>query len=199
MLKASLGFMFSYGFRARSQPGHHVAIIEFVRSRIDKKHSGLLTLFDRLRRKRNLALYDDTGFVSRVPVSKADANLLRQFAVALTRAMPQAEVRRVVVVSVAFLFKDAVIPPAYLFGRLLFPDIVADSSAMESAFEKSGLDWTIVRPPKLTDNPYTGKYRVREGHLPSFGFKISRADVADFMLNVIERPTTIGKIIGVSS
>jgi hypothetical protein len=26
MLKASLGFMFSYGFRARSQPGHHIAI-----------------------------------------------------------------------------------------------------------------------------------------------------------------------------
>ena len=64
MLKASLGFMFSHGFRARSQPGHHIAIIEFVRARIDKKHAGLLTVFDRLRRKRNLALYDDTGFVS---------------------------------------------------------------------------------------------------------------------------------------
>jgi uncharacterized protein (UPF0332 family) len=64
MLKASLGFMFSHGFRARSQPGHHIAIIEFVGSRIDKKHSGLLTVFDRLRRKRNMALYDDTGFVS---------------------------------------------------------------------------------------------------------------------------------------
>jgi hypothetical protein len=64
MLKASLGFMFSHGFRARGQPGHHVAIIEFVRSRIDKKYSGLLTVFDRLRRKRNVALYDDTGFVS---------------------------------------------------------------------------------------------------------------------------------------
>jgi len=35
-----------------------------VRSRTDKKHAGLLTMFDRLRRKRNLALYDDTGFVS---------------------------------------------------------------------------------------------------------------------------------------
>jgi hypothetical protein len=33
MLKASLGFMFSHGFRARSQPGHHIAIIEFVRLR----------------------------------------------------------------------------------------------------------------------------------------------------------------------
>lgn len=64
MLKASLGFMFSHGLRARSQPGHHIAIIEFVRARIDKKHSGLLTVFDRLRRKRNTALYDDTGFVS---------------------------------------------------------------------------------------------------------------------------------------
>jgi len=64
MLKASLGFMFSHGFRARSQPGHHIAIIEFVRARIAKKHAGLLTVFDRLRRKRNMALYDDAGFVS---------------------------------------------------------------------------------------------------------------------------------------
>jgi uncharacterized protein (UPF0332 family) len=65
MLKASLGFMFSHGFRARSQPGHHIAIIEFVRSRIGKKHASLLIVFDRLRRKRNMALYDDTGFISR--------------------------------------------------------------------------------------------------------------------------------------
>ena len=71
MLKASLGFMFSYGFRARSQPGHHVAIIEFVEARIDKKHSGLLTVFDRLRRKRNMALYDDTGFVSKHDAEQA--------------------------------------------------------------------------------------------------------------------------------
>lgn len=71
MLKASLGFMFSHGFRARSQPGHHIAIIEFVRARIGKKHSVLLTTFDRLRRKRNMALYDDTGFVSRHDAEQA--------------------------------------------------------------------------------------------------------------------------------
>jgi uncharacterized protein (UPF0332 family) len=64
MLKASLGFMFSYGFRARSQPGHHIAIIDFVRARLDKKHTSLLNGFNQFRRKRNLALYDDTGFVS---------------------------------------------------------------------------------------------------------------------------------------
>ena len=71
MLKSSLGFMFSHGFRARSQPGHHIAIIDFVRTRIDKKHAGLLIVFDRLRRKRNMALYDDTGFVSRHDAEQA--------------------------------------------------------------------------------------------------------------------------------
>jgi hypothetical protein len=106
-------------------------------------------------------------------------------------------VRRVVVESVAFLFKNSLVPPAYLLGRLLFPGIVADASAMERVFGESKLDWTIVRPPQLTDKPYTGKYRVREGHLPSFGFKISRANVADFMVKAVENHSSIGKIVGV--
>ncbi len=71
MLKASLGFMFRHGFRARSQPGHHIAIIDFVRAGFDKKHAGLITTFDRLRRKRNLALYDDAGFVSHSDAEQA--------------------------------------------------------------------------------------------------------------------------------
>jgi hypothetical protein len=62
-----------------------------------------------------------------------------------------------------------------LRARLLFPGVVADTSAMERIFRDSELDWTMVRPPQLTDKPYTGRYRVREGRLPRFGFKISRA------------------------
>jgi putative NADH-flavin reductase len=138
-----------------------------------------------------------SGFGPRVPVSKADANLLQRFAVALTSAMQQAEVRRVVVESVAFLFRNSIVPPAYLLGRLFFPAVVADASAMEQVFEKSELDWTMVRPPELTDRPYTGKYRVREGHLPLFGFKISRADVADSMIKIVENRSSIRKVVGV--
>src|SRR5712691_12727553 len=111
-----------------------------------------------------------SGFGPRAPISKSDANLLQQFAVALTSAMLHAEVRRVVVESVAFLFRDSIVPPTYLFGRLFFPGTVADASAMERVLGESELDWTIVRPPELTDKLYTGKYRVREGHLPRFGF-----------------------------
>jgi len=40
------------------------AQIERFLTSADKKHAGLLIVFDRLRRKRNMALYDDTGFVS---------------------------------------------------------------------------------------------------------------------------------------
>jgi len=140
-----------------------------------------------------------SGFGPRVPISKADANLLQRFAGALTSAMPQAGVQRVVVESVAFLFKDSIIPPAYLLGRLLFPSMVADASAMEDMFRTSGLEWTIVRPPELTDKPSRRKYRVREGHLPPFGFTISRVDVADFMIKAVENRSSIGKIVGICS
>src|SRR5258708_1827407 len=140
-----------------------------------------------------------SGFGPRLPVSKADATLLQRFAIALTSGMFQAGVRRVVVESTALLFKDSMIPPTNLFGRLLFPDIVRDAGEMENVFRKSGLDWTMVRPPRLTDKPRTGKYRVLEGRLPRFGFAISRADVADFMIKVGENGASVGKVVGVSN
>jgi putative NADH-flavin reductase len=139
-----------------------------------------------------------SGFGPRLPIAKADATLLRDFASALTTAMQQTGVRRLVLVSTAFLFKDAILPPAYLFGRLFFPGVVIDATAMEQIITGSGLDWTILRPPQLTDKPHTGKYRLRDGHLPLFGFNIPRADVADCFLKTLPDPTSIRKILGVS-
>jgi putative NADH-flavin reductase len=140
-----------------------------------------------------------SGFGPRVPIAKTDANLLQNFATALTAAMHHANVRRAVIVSTAFLFKDSIVPPTYLFGRLLFPGVVIDAAAMEQIVMQSDLDWTIVRPPQLTDKPFTGKYRVRIGHLPGFGFKISRADVAHSFLKTVEDPASVRKILGVSN
>jgi putative NADH-flavin reductase len=138
-----------------------------------------------------------SAFGPRVPIAKADANLLQRFAVALTSAMHRAQVRRVVVESVAFLFKGSIFPPVYLLGRLFFPGVVADTSAMERVFSESELDWTMVRPPQLTDSSFTGKYRVQEGHLPLLGFNISRADVADYMIQAVEKRSTIRRVVGV--
>lgn len=139
-----------------------------------------------------------SAFGPRLPLKKEEEHLLQQFACALTSAMLKADVRRVVVESVAFLFKNAVVPPVYLLGKLLFPRIVADASAMERVFAESGLDWTMVRPPELTTKPFKGRYRVAEGRLPRFGFKISRADVADFMIQAVEKGSSIHKVVGVA-
>jgi putative NADH-flavin reductase len=79
---------------------------------------------------------------------------------------------------------------------LFFPELVADTSAMERIFKESGLDWTMVRPPQLTDKPFTGRYRVGEGRLPAFGFKISRADVADYMIKAVENRLAFREIVG---
>lgn len=135
----------------------------------------------------------------RVPIAKSDAHLLRDFGAALTNAMRQTNMRRAMVVSTAFLFKDAILPPVYLLGRILFPGVVADATAMEALLRESGLDIVIVRPPELTGKPHTGKFRVREGHLPRFGLSIARADVADYMIRRAESGDFRNSVVGVAS
>src|SRR5579875_1097270 len=126
-----------------------------------------------------------SAFGPRVPIAKGDENLLRTFAAALAEAMLAARVKRLVVESAAFLFKDAIFPPAYLLGKLFFPTVVADAGAMEQIFQNTALDWTLVRPPRLTHGKHSAHYRLREGHLPPFGLSISRANVADCFLKVV--------------
>jgi len=71
MLKASLGFLLSFGVRPRSLPGHHVAIIEFVGARLSKELKGLMAMFNRMRRKRHAAIYDVTGLISKQEAEQA--------------------------------------------------------------------------------------------------------------------------------
>ena len=50
----------------------------------------------------------------------------------------------------------------------------------------SGLDWTIIRPPRLTDQPLTGAYRTAYGQNVRRGYSVARADVAQRMLRVLK-------------
>jgi putative NADH-flavin reductase len=118
-----------------------------------------------------------------------------RFATALRKAMMQTGVQRVALMSTSFLFQDSIAP--FIVGRLFFRRVMTDASEMEGVISESGLDWTIVRPVRLTDAPYTGRYRVQEGHLPTLGFTISRADVADFMIKAVENRSSPRKIVGV--
>ena len=71
---------------------------------------------------------------------------------------------------------------AHVIRATLLRNIFEDKELQERIVQESGLDWIIVRPAMLTDGPRTGKYRAGFSASDKIARKISRADVADFML-----------------
>lgn len=82
--------------------------------------------------------------------------------------------------------------------KLALREHYADLARMEDVLRESGLEWTVVRPPRLTDGPPSGRYRTAYGRNLRGGMVISRADVAHLMLRVLAQPQTIGKTVGVA-
>ncbi|QIN84905.1 NAD(P)H-binding protein [Rubrobacter tropicus] len=120
----------------------------------------------------------------------------------IVRAMEEAGVRRFVCQTTLgagessgnlnFFWKHV------MFG-LLLREAFADHEQQEAHVRKSGLDWTIVRPAAFTDGGRTGEYR--HGFSPDereISLKISRADVADFMLDQSEDGTYLREAPGLS-
>lgn len=70
--------------------------------------------------------------------------------------------------------------------RVVAPALLKEASAHAERLTKSGLEWTLVRPPRLNSSQATG----RIVHTPRFAagpsHQISRADVAAFMVEVVE-------------
>ena len=63
-----------------------------------------------------------------------------------------------------------------------------DKEAMEQHVTASGLEWTIVRPPKLSDHDAIGKYRTGTDLPIRLWSAIGRADLAAFLLDEAETP-----------
>ena len=85
----------------------------------------------------------------------------------------------------------------FLYDRIMLPFVVKniyeDKNRQEEAIKQSDLDWVIVRPARLTDEPAKGEYRVYLGG--SYTAKtISRADVAAFMLAQLTDDTYVHKM-----
>ncbi len=75
----------------------------------------------------------------------------------------------------------------------------ADLALMEDAVRAGDLDWTIVRPPRLTDKPLTGRYRTATDRNLRRGLSVPRADVAHLMLDAVTRPETVGETIRIAT
>ena len=116
--------------------------------------------------------------------SLKSSNLISNATGTLIPAMNAAGIKRLIFESgfgAGETFKDANFLQQIIFGTFL-RSIYGDKAMGEKKIRSSSLDWTLVYPVVLTNGPFTGKYQVGE-KLPMKGMpKISRADVADFML-----------------
>jgi putative NADH-flavin reductase len=69
---------------------------------------------------------------------------------------------------------------------------------MEDLLNDGNLDWTAIRPPRLTNGPLTGTYRTAIDRNVRRGLTISRRDVAHLMLTVLHQSETIRHAVGVA-
>ncbi len=150
------------------------------------------------------------------PHSNADAGIAWRGTRAIVAAMQATGVRRIVAVSAAPVSTvpspSRPHPPKHDPGdgffmrylgspvaNALFGKVYADLAQMEDILAGSGLDWTVVRPPRLTGKPLTGSYRTAYGQNIRGGVSVPRADVAHLMLTVLGQPETIRRAIGIAS
>jgi putative NADH-flavin reductase len=138
------------------------------------------------------------------PRSRKDVTVASSTTRVILRALSMAGVSRFVAVSAAPV---GPIPDgeAWLDRRIMYPfiswllrDIYADLSLMEREIAASGLEWTIVRPPRLVNTPPTAAYRTAIGANVPRGRTISRVEVAHAMLAALSNPATVNQPVGVA-
>lgn len=105
-------------------------------------------------------------------------------------AMDREGVRRLVAVSAHGVAESH---DRSLYSRAVWVSQVhkmRDKESMERLIRASTVEWTIVRPPALTDGPLTGSYRTGADLTIRLTSRISRADLADFLLREAAAPAS---------
>jgi len=119
----------------------------------------------------------------------------------IVEAMRQTGVRRIIALGSAGALDDSLDKqPAWrrwLVQKIVYNTFlkwpVASQIAQWKTLSASGLDWTMVMPPMLTNGKGRGKFRVDGEALPRGGMRIAREDVADFMMRQIAGREWVGK------
>ncbi|MFI7705341.1 NAD(P)-dependent oxidoreductase [Nonomuraea sp. NPDC049480] len=123
----------------------------------------------------------------------------------IIEAMTRVGVRRVLTVGASGMVTDEgdgpltryVLKP--LIVQRLFRHAYADMAASERLLRSSDLDWTIVRPSRLTDGGRTNRYRTARDLNLRGGMNTTRADLADCVLELIGDRTSVHHVVSVAT
>ncbi|MGN8069367.1 NAD(P)-dependent oxidoreductase [Mucilaginibacter sp. 22184] len=183
--------------------GHRVTALVRNRANLPLKHPNLEVVQGDLLKPGTFEKYliDKDAVVSAIGVkggmfgdkpttlySEGNANLLH--------AMENVGVKRAFFISASAIEISPVIPrfvqfiAKYIIQKLL-KYMYADLHRMEIIVKASEAKWTIIRPPQLSDQRATGHYRTAINDWLKNCLKISRADVAHFVVHNINNPAII--------
>ena len=121
----------------------------------------------------------------------------------IIQVMRQENVNRIICLSAGAV----IVPPnSSLFLKFitknilqrLFKYMYADMLIMEDVLRKSNLNWTVVRPPWLRDSKLTSKYRTAINEHLSNPSKISRADLAHYIITHLTDEKAFKALIEIS-
>jgi putative NADH-flavin reductase len=121
-------------------------------------------------------------------ISAATANIVA--------GMRKNKVERLFFVS-SFGVSDRIFLPEKIFIRTVMKNIFADIPKQEDLVKQSELNWTIVRPARLVNEELTEKYKIGDDMYVGLFAKISRADVADFLIKYLQDDSLISKTVTV--
>jgi putative NADH-flavin reductase len=107
---------------------------------------------------------------------------------AFVDALPAAGIPRLVVLSSSGARDDDPAHPLWyrVVARTVLRELYADMRRMEEIIAASALDWTVVRPTRIVDEPAAGRYRIGNAANPPAGTSVARADLAAFVVGEVE-------------
>jgi putative NADH-flavin reductase len=207
-------------FRQALAAGHEVTVAVRNADKLDARRNGTRVITTDLEDPEPRTLESSVAGADAVlsgvgPRPMAKAGVAEHGTRAIVGAMQTTGVRRIIVVSAAPIstmpspgrpHPPSRDPGEGLFmrnlGTPLFKTLLrgryTDLALMEDVLRASDLDWTIFRPPRLTNGRLTGAYRTAFGRNLRGGAFISRADVAHAMLAAVGREETIREEIGIA-
>ncbi|MFB3979743.1 NAD(P)-dependent oxidoreductase [Microbacterium proteolyticum] len=136
-------------------------------------------------------------------VKGSPASLQTDGTALIVQAMKKHGVRRIVTLSGGGLPAEPDRPKAAdkiirFLLKTLSGHVLADARGHLTVLQGSGLDWTVVRGPRLTEKPGTGTYRVGWVGVNA-STQISRDDLSDFLLTQVDDRTFVGQLPFVSA
>jgi putative NADH-flavin reductase len=146
------------------------------------------------------AVISNLGFVGR----SRETKIYSEGVLNVARAMQELGPRRLIVLAASQGIDPHPDFPWYasimmkLFVQPMFGFAYRDMAKMREQLAQSDMDWTLVGVPMLTNGPGRSRYKSSIGRPLHHAFRISRADVAQYMLSIINDRATFQKWTEVS-